>query len=442
MATEVVTPQGLEPVTREARQLGAWGFAVLWGDLGIGLLVLLAGSFLVPALSLPQALAAIVVGSVIGVTLLGLTGIVGSQTGLPTMVCLRPALGLGGSYVATGVNVVQLLGWTVFELAIMGHAANAVVRNLTGFDAAWLWILAFGGAVIALGLWGPVAVVREWLTKFALWAVFVTTGWLTWRLFGRVDLAALWSAPAAGGLSFWAGVDIVIAMPISWLPLVSDYSRFARRPTPAFWGTTLGYLIANVWFYTLGALILLGMRTSPEPRAFVEAIALLAGPLVLLVLLADETDEAWADLYSCAVSIQNAFPRASVRPLVGGLGAVSVVLALVFDVTRYENFLLLIGAVFVPLFGVLAADYFVVRRGHYRPAALLEATGAGEVVPGVRWQGAVAWVLGVGTYLWIAGRLEPLGLAGLPTIGASLPSLGVAALTYLAVTRRVGPASR
>jgi nucleobase:cation symporter-1, NCS1 family len=382
-----------------------------------------------------------VVGSVIGVTLLGLTGVVGSQTGLPTMVCLRPALGLGGSYVATGINVVQLLGWTVFELVIMGHAANATIRTLTGFDAPWVWILAFGGAVIALGLWGPVAVVREWLTKFALWAVLVTTGWLTWRLVGRVDLAALWSAPAAGGLPFWAAVDIVIAMPISWLPLVSDYSRYARRPAPAFWGTTLGYLVANVWFYALGAVILLGMGTSPEPKAFVEAIALLAGPVVLLVLLADETDEAWADLYSCAVSIQNVLPRASARLLVGALGGAAIVLALVFDVTRYEAFLLLIGAVFVPLFGVLAADYFVVRRGHYAPAALLAATGAGGVAPGVRWQGVLAWALGFGTYLWIAGRLEPLGLAGVPTVGASLPSLALAAVVYLVVTR-AEPASR
>jgi nucleobase:cation symporter-1, NCS1 family len=442
MGTEVVTPQRLEPVTGAARQLGAWGFAVLWGDLGIGLLVLLAGSFLVPALSLPQALGAIVVGSLIGVALLGLTGLVGSQTGLPTMVCLRPALGRGGSYVATAFNVVQLLGWTVFELVIMGHAANAVARELTGFDAVWLWIALFGGAVIALGLWGPVAVVREWLTKFALGAVVLTTAWLTWRLLGRVDVRALWSAPAAGGLSFWAAVDIVIAMPISWLPLVCDYSRFARRPASAFWGTTLGYLIANVWFYTLGALILLGMRTSPEPKAFVEAIALLAGPLILLVLLADETDEAWADLYSCAVSIQNAFPGASVRSLVLGLGAVSVLLAFVFDVTRYEDFLLLIGAVFVPLFGVLAADYFAVRRGHYGAAALLAADGTGDVVPGVRWQGALAWALGVATYLWIAGRLEPFGLAGLPAIGASLPSLVLAAAVYLVGTRATGPSPR
>jgi NCS1 family nucleobase:cation symporter-1 len=437
-----VTPQVLEPVPREARQLGAWGFAVLWGDLGIGLLVLLAGSFLVPALSLPQALGAIVVGSVIGVTLLGLAGIVGSHTGLPTMVCLRPALGREGSYIATTFNVVQLLGWTVFELAIMGHAANAVARGLTGLDAAWLWVVGFGVAVTALGLWGPVAVVREWLTKFAVGAVVVTTGWLTWRVLARADLGALWSAPGAGGLSFWGAVDIVIAMPISWLPLVSDYSRFARRPAPAFWGTTGGYLVANAWFYALGALIVLVMRTSHEPKAFVEAIALLAGPLILLLLLADETDEAWADLYSCAVSIQNVLPRASVRWLVLGLGMVSIVGALAFDVTRYEVFLLLIGAVFVPLFGVLGADYFFAGPEGYDPSALLAATGAGGVAPGVRWEGAAAWALGVGVYLWLSGRLESLGLVGAPAIGASLPSLGAAAVAYLAVTRRRGAAQR
>jgi putative hydroxymethylpyrimidine transporter CytX len=436
MVTKEARPPGLAPVARQERQLGGWGFAVLWGDLGIGLLVLLAGSLLVPALSLPRALGAILVGTVIGVTLLGLTGIVGSQTGLPTMVCLRPALGRGGSYVATGINVVQLLGWTVFELVIMGHAANAVARGLTGFDAAWLWVLAFGTAVTALGLWGPVAVVREWLTKFALGAVVLTTAWLTWRLLAQGDLAAVWAAPAAGGLSFWAAVDIVIAMPISWLPLVCDYSRFARRPRAAFWGTAAGYLLANVWFYSLGALILLTMRTSYDPKAFVEAVALLAGPVILLVLLADETDEAWADLYSCAVSVQNAFPGASIRALILALGAVSILAALAFDVTRYEHFLLLIGAVFVPLFGVLAADYFVAARGWYDPAALLEASGRAGVVSGVRWQGALAWALGTATYLWISGRLEPLGLGGVPGTGASLPSLAVAAGAYLAVARR------
>src|SRR5262245_8314401 len=192
MATGAVGLQGIEPVARDGRQLGLGAFAVLWGDLGIGLLVLLAGSFLVPALSVGQALGAIVVGTAIGVALLALTGLVGSRTGLPTMVCLRPALGVRGSYLATGLNVVQLLGWTAFELVIMGHAANAVARTALGLDAAWLWVLLFGAAVIALGLWGPIAVVREWLTKFALAAVVVTTAWLTWQVLARLDLGALW----------------------------------------------------------------------------------------------------------------------------------------------------------------------------------------------------------------------------------------------------------
>jgi putative hydroxymethylpyrimidine transporter CytX len=432
MATHTIAQQGIEPVAREQRQLGLAQFAVLWGDLGIGLLVLLAGSFLVPALALGPALAAIALGSAIGTLLLATTGIVGSQTGLPTMVCLRPALGLGGSYVATALNVVQLLGWTVFELVIIGHAANAVGRTLTGLDAAWLWILLFGTVVIALGLWGPVAVVREWLTKFALVAVVATTAWLTWRILRRADLSALWAAPPAGGLSFWTGVDLVIAMPISWLPLVCDYSRFARSPASAFWGTAVGYFLANAWFYALGGLIILALGATQEPKAFVEAIAILAGPLMLLVLLADEADGAWADLYSCAVSAQNAFPHVSARTLVGGLGAASVLVALLVDVTRYETFLILIGSVFVPLFGVLAADHFVMRRG--RDGGVVLPGGGGDGT--VRWPGLLAWALGVVAYLWIAGRLEPVGLPGAPAIGASLPSLAVGAAAYLGIARR------
>ncbi|HSF03147.1 MAG TPA: cytosine permease, partial [Solirubrobacterales bacterium] len=363
--------------------------------------VLLAGSFLVPKLSLPEAILAILVGSVIGVTLLGATAAIGAQTGVPTMVCLRPALGQRGSYAPTALNVVQLLGWTVFELVIMGHAANAVSRRLFGLDAYPLWLAIFGAIVIGLGVWGPLAVVRQWLAKFAVWVVLATTIWLTWLLLTRYDMAAIWSRPGTGGLSFWAAVDIVIAMPISWLPLVCDYTRFARRPGAAVWGTALGYWVANVWFYALGALVLLAAQVTQEPKGFVEAIALLAGPLALLVLLVDETDEAWADLYSCAVSVQNVLPDVPLRSLVFGLGAVSFVVALLLDVTQYEPFLLLIGSVFVPLFGVLAADYFAIR-GRYAPEELARPAEQ------VNWRGLVAWGLGVFTYLALAGRLAPL----------------------------------
>lgn len=423
-------PRTIEPVPPAARRLGFWDFAVLWGDLGVGLLVLLAGSLLVPGLGLPAALAAIVLGSLIGVTLLALAGVPSSLTGVPTMVALRGLLGLRGSYLPTAINVVQLLGWTIFELVIMGYAANAASRRLLGLDAYGLWLTVFTVIVVGLGLWGPAAVVRRFLARFAVWVMLATTSYLTWLLLARHDIAALWARPGQGGFpTFWAAVDLVIAMPVSWMPLVGDYSRLARRPAPAAWGTALGYLVANIWFYALGALVLLAANVAQEPKSFVEAIMLLAGPLALLVLLVDETDEAWADLYSCAVSVQNILPAASQQGLVVGLGALSFLVALALDVTRYESFLLLIGSVFVPLFGVLAADYYLLGR-RYDAAALWPSRPPGTTV---RWPAIVAWVAGAIAYHWIAGSLAGLGLGGLPWLGASVPSFFVAAAAQVAL---------
>ena len=129
----------------------------------------------------------------------------------------------------------------------------------------------------------------------------------------------------------------MIAMPISWLPLVADYNRFARRTPRAFWGTFVGYLITNIWFYALGALVLLAAGVSQEPKGFVAAIALTAGWIALLILLVDETDNAWADLYSAAVSLQNVFPKIKQRWLILGLGVLSYLVAVVLDITQYRK---------------------------------------------------------------------------------------------------------
>jgi len=435
MELETKREWGIEPIPADHRRLGFSDYFVLWGDLGIGLLVLLAGSFLVPGLSLGQAFLAILVGSVIGCALLATAGVVGSQTGVPTMVCLRPLLGVRGSYLPTAVNVLQLLGWTVFELVIMGRAANAVSRQLLGWDAYVFWTALFAAIVILMGVGGPVVVIRQWLARYAVWVVLLTTLWLTWFLMTRYGLAALLARPGTGAISFWAAVDIVVAMPISWMPLVADYNRFARRPAPAFWGTGLGYLVANLWFYGLGAMILLASGVTQEPTGFVMAIALIAGPLAVLILLVDETDEAWADLYSTAVSIQNIFPNLSQWWLILGLGIFSFAVATVLDVTQYEAFLLLIGSVFVPLFGCLIADYFFVRGQRYEVEELYRVGGAYWYLGGVSWVGLIAWALGILVYLWIAKGLW-LG-QGVPWLGGSVPSFLSAGVAHLLLVRLV-----
>lgn len=243
-------------------------------------------------------------------------------------------------------------------------------------------------------------------------------------------------------MPFWLAVDLVIVMPVSWLPLVADYTRFARPGTHAFAGTYLGYLVGNVWFYALGALLVLGAGATADVLGIGTAVAGAAGgALLLLALLVGESDNAFANLYSSAVSIQNVVPEAPQRWLVAALGALAFGLALALSMDRYELFLLLIGSVFVPLFGVFAADWLVRSRGRYGGERLFASTG-------VRWLALLPWAAGAILYHWsvptgpdgwvAAVRTVFADWLGLPfplfgsAIGASLPSFAAAfALTLL-----------
>jgi NCS1 family nucleobase:cation symporter-1 len=362
---------GIEPVPPELRRLGFLDQAVLWGNLGVSLLVLVAGALLVPALGLWPALAATVVGAAIGNALLGLAAVPAAETGVPAMVMYRAPLGVRGSLIPTACNVVQNLGWATFELFVIATAATAISERVLGFGARPLWVMVFGLVATALAVAGPLTVLRRWLQRFAIWAVLASTAYLTWYALARFDLGRLADQPGQGGLSFWAGVDLAIALPISWVPLVADYARFGRSAGATFWGTGIGYLLAQVWFFALGVLFLLGIGQGDVIAA---VLAVPVGLLAMAVLVVDETDEVFANLYSAGVSLKNAAPGLPGRRVAVALGAVATVLAiLVDDLARYENFLFLLGALFVPLFGVLAADWYVLARRRYDVAAMYRA---------------------------------------------------------------------
>jgi NCS1 family nucleobase:cation symporter-1 len=261
------------------------------------------------------------------------------------------------------------------------------------------------------------------------------------------------SAPGQGGFpTFGPALDLVIVMPISWLPLVADYTRYARGSRSAFTGTFLGYLVANVWLYALGILLVLGVGAAPSPEGIAAGILAvaggsLAGVMFLVGLLVGETDEAFADIYSGAVSLQNIFSRVPQRALIAGVAGAGTVLAAWLTMDRYENFLFLIGSVFVPLFGILAADYFIVRRGHIDPGSLFRDHGDYWYTGGIRIGAFGAWIAGFIVYHWII----PTGpewwttpvtdLLGTPLseradwLPASLPSFAVAFLLTLVLPR-------
>lgn len=420
---------GIEPVPLGLRRLAFLDYFVLWADLGVGLLVLLAGSLLVPGMGLGQALLAILVGTVIGNLLLALTGVIGSDTGVPTMVLLRPVLGIRGSYLPSFFNVIQLIGWGAFEVIIMSQAANSISQRFLGFSNHLVWTAFFALLCTLFAVGGPLVVVKQWLEKFAVWLVLATTAWLTYYLFSHYNIGSLLRAPSTGEMPFWLGVDLVVAMPVSWLPLVADYNRFGRGSKGTFWGTFLGYLVANVWFYGLGALLVLALQTQDLIAAI---MALASGWVALLIILVDETDNAFADIYSAAISAHNVLSRAKLWHLVVAVGFIDFLLAATIPIGNYENFLLLIGSIFVPLFGVLAADYFVLRRRHYDTDELYRAGGRYWYKAGLNWVALLAWALGIVIYHLIA-RL-------LPNLGASIPSFVAAFLLYWLFTLLAMPA--
>jgi NCS1 family nucleobase:cation symporter-1 len=417
---------GIEPVPQRLRVLGMLDTGLLWGNLGVSLLVIVAGAALVPALSLPNALVAIVIGCLVGNAMLGVAGAIGADARVPGMVLLRAPLGRRGSYLPTGINVLQGVGWSIFELLIIATAAAALSDELFGFRAQWLWTLVFGAIALALALMGPIGFVRRFVRKVAVWAVPFALVYLTWWAVDGADFGAIWNAPGTGGLSVWQGADIVVGITVSWIPYAADYTRFSRNRRGAFAGTGIGYLVPDVWLLTLGVVLVLSRGLS-DPAALPAAVVAggFAATLALFALLVTETDEAFANVYSAAVSLQNLVPRVPQKLLILMVTVTAVIGALVIDLVSYQSFLLLLGSFFVPLFAVLLADWLTAGR-HYSETDVFDAP---EWRPGL----VAAWIAGFAVYQWLyptgpswwvdlVGRLNPPDWG----VGATVPSFVVA----------------
>ncbi len=433
---------GIEPVPERLRVLSVLDGFLLWANLSVSLLVIVAGAFLVLpasqyglALSLPEALAAIVAAAVAGNLLLGLGGLIGADSRVPTMVLLRAPLGRRGSYLPTGLNIVQCVGWSIFELIIIATGASALSQQVLGVGGLVFWKIAFGLVATALAFLGPVGFVRRYVRTFAVWVVIASLAYLSWWSLHGQHPVRLWHR--GGAHAFWPGFDLVLASIISWTPLVADYTRFSRTRRAGFWGAGLGYFVPTIPLFALGAVIAMSRSISDAP-ALLTAIAAggAASVIALLALTVDESDEAFANVYSGAISLQNLLPRVPQRLLVGVVAAIATVGALLIDLRNYQPFLYLLGSFFVPLFAVLLADWLLAGR-HYNREHIFGG-------PSLRAEMVGAWLAGFCLYQW----LYPQGPGwwtqlvahahphALPWGGASLPSF-VAAFALAALARVV-----
>ena len=397
----------LTPQPAGDRSFGFRDHAALWLSLGVGLLVMQIGAYLVPALGAQQAAMVIVFGSLLGAGLLAWTAKIGCDSGLSSAGLMHATYGSSFARLPVLLNIVQLVGWTTFELVFMRDGTLAIARQSGSFTSSiwpFLATLLWGGVLIALLSGSMVKLVRKFIGRYGLPLVIASLLWLTWQFLVKANaqgLATLWNRPGEGGMSTLAALDLVIAMPVSWLPLVADFARHGRDGKSALRGTWLGYAVANIWCYALGVLVAI---TTPSTD-LVAALLLAQGGLIALgLILIDEVDNAYGDLYSGSVASHSLKPRWSVRRWGITMAVVCTALAMVLPMHSLEPFLLMLSSVFIPLYGVILARL----AGRSGVAALVTERQ-------VNYSAVLIWFVGVVCYHACA-QLAPSWGAALPTL--------------------------
>ncbi|GAB6103156.1 putative hydroxymethylpyrimidine transporter CytX [Thermococcus atlanticus] len=411
----------IKPIPKSKRQYTLLTLSAIWFGAGISIAEFWAGALLTPALSLWAALGVILLGHLIGNTVMGLIAVEGEETGLPTMVLSRAALGIRGSLLPSALNYLQLIGWTAIMLIVGANAMNAVFGK--GYS---VWVLVLGILVTAWTYIGP----RNWekIEKAAAALLLLLAVWLTYTTLEQFSLTALLSKHGTGGMGTMLALDLVIAMPLSWAPLIADYSRFVRGREGAFWGTYLGYFISSSLFYFVGALTNMAVGES-DPIKIIAAYGL--GIPAMLVIIFSTVTTTFLDVYSAAITYKNILPEADARKQVLLIGMLGTALALVFPVDRYEGFLLLIGGAFVSLAAIMLTDYFIVKKG-YDPDELLDEEGR---FAGYNIRALIIWLAGFLFYMLLAveglfGIHIPLLSALGARLGSSIPTFVLVSILY------------
>lgn len=415
--------QALTPIPESDRVFGWHEHASLWFSLGVGLLVMQVGAYLVPSVGTRNAVIAIICGSIIGAGLLAWVARTGCRSGLSSAGLIHRTYGSHFARLPVILNIVQLLGWTTFEMVIMREGTTAIANQAFGLDLGGtmgiIVVTLFWGLILLALLAGSmIKLVRKLIARFALPLVILSLLWLSWQflvLLNDQGLDAVWNRSGNGQMGLFSAMDLVIAMPISWLPLVADYARHGRSTKGALGGTWLGYAIANIWCYSLGVVIV----SVAEPDAgLVNALLLAQGGLVALgLIMIDELDNAYGDLYSGSVSTHSLLPQWSIRRWGMTLAVVSMVFATVLPIHTLEPFLLMLSSIFVPLYGVILGRHGI---------------GTGAIADNkkqVDMSAAAIWILGIACYHGVGYWA--------PGLGSALPTL---ALTFLlALATRATP---
>ena len=336
-----------------SRRTSIFENGLIWFGAGVSLAEILTGTYFA-SLGFSTGLLAIIIGHIIGCGMMFFAGFIGGKTRKSAMETVKMSFGSTGALLFAVLNILQLVGWTAIMI-YDGSLAAAGIFNI----ANWVWPVIIGGLII---IWILVGI--ENLGKIntvAMAALFILTLVLSFIIFGHGSLKPV----ANDGLTFGAAVELAVAMPLSWLPLISDYTREAEKPVAATAVSAVVYGLVSCWMYLIGmgASILTG-------ESDIAQIMLKAGlsVIALIIVVFSTVTTTFLDAYSAGISNESIFPQFKGQYVAVAVTVVGTIGAIVFPMDDITGFLYLIGSVFAPMIAIQIADYFILHRDRRKTA--------------------------------------------------------------------------
>ncbi|MDO5345023.1 MAG: putative hydroxymethylpyrimidine transporter CytX [Lachnospiraceae bacterium] len=389
----------------ENRHTSVFENGLIWFGAGVSIAEILTGTYFAP-LGFGKGLAAVFAGHLIGCLLLFGAGLIGAKTGKSAMETVKMSFGQKGCLLFCALNILQLAGWTAIMIYDGALAADGVVHT-----GRWIWCLVIGILII---VWIMVGITNLGkLNTIAMAALFLLTLILCKVIFadGRaVEIAAEES------MSFGAAVELSVAMPLSWLPLISDYTREAEKPVKATAVSALVYGLVSCWMYGIGmgAAILTG--ESDIAQIMLKAGLGAAG---LLIIVFSTVTTTFLDAYSAGVSSETLCGSLKGKYAAVAVTVIGTMAAIVYPMDNITDFLYLIGSVFAPMIAIQTADFFLLKK---------DAQERQADVPNL-----VIWAIGFGLYR-ILMRVD------IP-VGNTLPDMVITMLLCVAL-QKILPAAK
>lgn len=318
---------------------------MIWFGAGVSIAEILTGTYFA-SLGLQNALLTILIGHLIGCTLLFFAGYIGGKSRKSAMETTKMSFGQKGGLFFALMNVIQLIGWTAIMIYDGALSANAIWN--TGI---WLWALVIGLLII---LWIKIGITNLGkINTVTMTALFILTLVLCKVIFfGNGSAAAI----SEGGLTFGGAVEMAVAMPLSWMPLISDYTKEAEKPFAATLTSSVTYGIISCWMYIIGMGAALFAGTTDISLIMVRAGLGLAG---LLIVVFSTVTTTFLDAYSAGISAESLTSRISGKNMGIVVAVIGTVGAMLFPMDDITNFLYFIGSVFAPMIAIMIADFLV-----------------------------------------------------------------------------------